>query len=210
MKIKGQTWFLLVIFALMIGAVFYLNNKKETEAVETTPTIGLTYLFTEADGIVNSIEVSTELGETSKVARDAGNAWTLELPAQTEADQSAAEAAAAQISALMVVSTITSDANPSDFGVDTPVYVITIGFADGKTHTLEVGDNTPTFSGYYVRLDNDKIMIVDLSGIDALAQLASFPPYLNTPTPSPLPPTETPVSPTEGVPTPEQTVTPTP
>ncbi|MDO9303394.1 MAG: hypothetical protein Q7T89_18540, partial [Anaerolineales bacterium] len=70
-----------------------------------------------------------------------------------------------------------------------------------EKHTLEIGDATPTYSGYYVRVDKDKIMITDLSGIDSLLQLGVFPPYLNTPTPTSLPPTPTPVPATEALPT---------
>ncbi|MBI5965247.1 MAG: DUF4340 domain-containing protein [Chloroflexi bacterium] len=200
MKIKSQTWIVLVIFALMVGAVYYLNNKKETEPADTTPTVGVAFVFNESDGIANSIEVKPSTGETIRVARDANNVWALELPIETEADQSSTEAAASQLSALQVISTV--DGDPSIFGFDAPGYIITIGFADGETHTLEIGDSTPTNSGYYVRLDKKKMMIVGLSGIDALTQLAFFPPYLNTPTPSPLPPTEAPV--------PDSSVTPTP
>ncbi len=94
--------------------------------------------------------------------------------------------------------------NPGIFGFDNPAYVITIEFKDGKKRTLEVGDNTPSGNGYYVRVDKDKMLITDLNGIEALLQLGFFPPYLNTPTPTALPPTETPV------PTVEAAVTPTP
>ncbi len=211
MKIKSQTWIVLVIFGLMVGAVFYLNNQKKTDAAEATPvSVETTFVFNESDGVANSIEVEPATGDAQhvKVARDANNVWALELPIKTEADQSSAEAAASQLSALQIISTV--DADPSIFGFDAPAYVITIGFADGKTHILEIGDSTPTNSGYYVRLDKKKMMIVGLSGIDALTQLAAFPPYLNTPTPSPLPPTEAPVSPTDGVSTPDLSVTPTP
>ena len=208
MKIKSQTWIVLLIFVLMIGAVYYLNNKKKTDAAEATPAGDISFVFTETDGTPSSIEIKPATGETVKVARDAKNVWALELPIKTEADQSAAEAAASQIFALQVIGTV--DADPSNFGFDAPAFVITIKFADGTTHTLEIGDLTPTQSGYYVRLDKAKMMIVDSYGIDSLLQLAAFPPYLNTPTPSPLPPTETPVSPTEAVSTPEVSVTPTP
>lgn len=211
MKIKSQTWIVLIIFGLMIGAVIYLNNQKKTEAAEATPVAGIetTFVFTEAtDGLPNSIEVTVSTGETVKVARDANNVWALELPMKAEANQSSSEAAATQITALQVISTV--DADPSIFGLDAPSLTITIGFADGKTHILEIGDSTPTNSGYYARLDNDKMMIVGQSGIDALVQLTYFPPYLNTPTPTALPATETPVSATDTVPTPDLSVTPTP
>jgi hypothetical protein len=137
-----------------------------------------------------------------RVARNEKNIWAVELPTKAEANQGSAEAAATQASALQIISPI--DGKPSVFGLDNPAYTITIGFANGKKHVLEVGDSTPTKSGYYVRVDNNKMLIADLSGIDALLQLASSPPYLNTPVPTSLPATETPVSPAEA------TVTPTP
>ena len=189
-KFQVGTWITVLIFIALVGTVFYLNNQKKNDAAKATPTSGTTFLFTVTDGTANSIEIKPATGETVKVARDSKNVWALELPIKTEADQSSAEAAATQVSALQVISTV--DADPSIFGFDVPAFVITIGFAGGKTHTLEIGDSTPTKSGYYVRLDKAKMMIVGLSGIDALAQLASFPPYLNTPTPSPLLPTKTP------------------
>ena len=206
---RVDTLIAVLLLAALIGFAFYLNREKKILEAEATPvSVETTFVFNESDGIANSIEVKPATGETVKVARDANNVWALELPIKTEADQSYAEAAASQLSALQIISTV--DADPSIFGFDAPVYIITIGFADGKTHTLEIGDSTPTNSGYYVRLDKNKMMIVGLSGIDALTQLAIFPPYLNTPTPFPLPPTEAPVSPTDGVSTPDLTVTPTP
>ncbi|MBI5352039.1 MAG: DUF4340 domain-containing protein [Chloroflexi bacterium] len=200
----------LLLLALSLF-VIYLNREKKNKEAEATPAGEVTtFVFNESDGIVNSIEISPALGETVKVARDEKNIWVLKLPIKAEADQGWSEAAASQISALLVTSPIPADADPSIFGFDSPKFIITIVFADGKTHTLEVGDTTPSQNGYYVRLDKSKMMIVDLNGIDSLTQLASFPPYLNTPTPSPLPPTETPVSPTDGAPTPEISVTPAP
>jgi hypothetical protein len=114
------------------------------------------------------------------------------------------EAAATQLTSLRVVGEVKGDAEI--FGLDTPAYAINIEFAEGKTRLLEVGDNTPTNSGYYVRLDRGKILIVGLSGIDSLTNLVIFPPYASTPTPSPQPPTATPVPPVET----EAAVTPTP
>ncbi len=194
-----------LLLIALIGVAVYINRKKEAAAAEATPTQGTTFVFDSTDGTPTSIEIKADNGDIVKVARDAKNVWALELPAKAEADQSAAEAAATQATALHVLDTV--DADPKIFGLDKPLYVITIVFSDGQTHVLEVGDNTPTHSGYYVRVDHDKMMIVSLSAIDALANLIAFPPYLTTPTPAALPPTETSVPPTQ---TPEATVTPTP
>ncbi len=198
-----------VLFAGLIVLAFYLKKQKETTAAEETPTGQLSFVFTETDGAPTSIEVKPAAGDPVKVARNADKAWAIELPFKAEADQGSAEAAASQVSALRILDKIDSDPN-NIFGFDNPTIVINIEFADGKKHALEVGDVTPTNSGYYVRVDGEKMYIVSMDGIDSLAQLATFPPYLNTPTPSPLPPTETPVPPTEALSTPGATVTPAP
>jgi hypothetical protein len=210
---RADTLIVVLLLAALIGFAFYISREKKNTNTETISTSAVTtFVFNDSDGIANSIEIkpAAEDAQPVKVARDAKNVWALELPIKTEADQGLAEAAASQISALQIVSTVPADADPAVFGFDASTFVISIGFVDGKTHSLEVGDVTPTNSGYYVRLDKTKIMIVNPNGIDSLTQLVSFPPYLNTPTPSALPPSETPVLPTDAVATPDLSVTPTP
>ncbi len=176
------TWLAVLIFAALIGFAFYLNTEKQKTAEQTpTPANAPAAIFAE-DGVVTSIEIKPTDGETVKVTRNAENVWVVKLPIEAEADQGLAQAAADQISALQILNSI--DADPEVFGLKTPVFLITIGFEGGAEHTLEVGDTTPTNSGYYVRLDQDQMMITDLSGIDSLLQLGFFPPYLNTPVPA--------------------------
>ena len=208
---RASTLITVLLLAGLIGFAFYLNREKEIKDAEITSTSEEAALvFDVVNSNIKSIEIkpADASGEIVKVTRNAENVWALELPIKAEANQGLAEAAASQISALQVAREIDDD--PATFGLDNPVYVITVEYADSKKHSLEIGDSTPTNSGYYVRVDNDKMMIVSLSGIDSLLNLVNFPPYLNTPTPTALPPTETPVPPTEAISTLEATVTPTP
>lgn len=200
---RTGTWISVILLAALIGGAFYINkNKEAADNVEVTATTEPAFIFSE-DSTISSIEIKPTDGETVKVARGADGAWALKLPFETEANQGLVEAAASQVTSLKIISEIV-DADPSIFGFDAPAYLITIEFADGKTSTLEVGDATPTNSGYYVRVDKSKMAIVGLSNIDVLASLTFSPPYLNTPTPTALPATPTPE------PAPEATVTPTP
>ena len=200
-----------VLLAMLLGLyAFYLNREKKNADAEATPTgEEAAFVFDVPSSDIKSIEIKPADGDAQrvKVVRNEENVWALELPIKAEANQGLAEGAASQVTALQVTAQV--DGDPEIFGLDNPVYVFSVEYADGKIHTLEVGDNTPTNSGYYVRVDNDKMMITSLSGIDSLLNLVNFPPYLNTPTPTALPPTETPVPPTEA-PTLETTVTPTP
>lgn len=205
---RAGTWITLFVLAVLIGFTYYLNSKKDSTETVATPASKESFVFSELDGNIASIEIKAADGETVKVARNNENVWALELPLAAEADQGLVEAAASQIMALNIVSTV--DADPGILGLDEPAYVITIGFTDGKEHILEIGGNTPTNSGYYVRVDGKNIMILTLSGIDSLTTLVQSPPLPSTSTPSPLPSTATPDSPTEAGSTPEVTVTPTP
>jgi hypothetical protein len=194
------TWIMLLLFAGLISVVFILKNQKATADAAATPTSETKFVFDVSAGTPMRIEVQPADGDAVKVVRNTENVWVMELPIKTEANQAAVEAAATQISSLRVVGEVDDD--PEIFGLDNPAHTITVEFSSGEKHTLAVGDSTPTFSGYYVQLDKGRIMIVGLSGIDSILNLAFFPPYLNTPTSTPLPPTETPVGPSQ-TPTPE-------
>lgn len=182
---RTGTWVAVLLLAALIAFAVYLNKQKESAPAEETPTVEPVSLFAAAEGSPSSIEVTPAEGEAVKIARNAENAWAIVLPNEAEADQGLSEAAASQVSALQVISPVEGDL--SVFGLENPAYTITIEFATGAKHTLEVGDATPTNSGYYVRLDNDRMLITDLSGIDALLQLQAFPPILVTPEVAPTP-----------------------
>jgi hypothetical protein len=201
---RAGTWIAVLLLIGLIGLTFYLKNKKEKDIIASaTPISTPVALFSAEDGAVSSIEIKPAEGEAVKVARNTENAWAVEMPIVAEADQGMAEAAATQVSALQVLSQI-ENANPEIFGLKNPAFVIALEFKSGNKHTLEVGDATPTNSGFYVRLDNGRIIIANLDGISSLLQLVNFPPYLNTPAPTALPSTPT------AVPVATETSTPVP
>ncbi len=203
--IRKETWLVLVVFALLIGYAVYLNNQKKTAGELATPLPAASFLINSAEGQPTSIEVKSADGASVKLIRGT-NGWSLELPEKAEADQSSAEAAATSVTAIKVLNEIKGD--QAIFGLDKPAFILTVEIGSARKHVLEVGDHTPTNTGYYVRLDGGRMVIVALSGIEPLTGLLTAPPYLHTPTPSPspIPPTATPLPPTQAAPT----VTPTP
>ena len=187
--IRRETWFILIILAALIGFSVYLNRRSELALAEATPTTGIEYVFPPEEGTVASIEISSNSGEIVRIVRDPDELWLMELPLEAPADPGMAEAAATQVSSLRIIDEIEGDLEI--FGLDQPVYKITIEFGTEKVHRLDVGSETPTKSGYYVRLDKKRMLIATLSGIDSLLNLLTNPPYKETPTPSPLPSTPT-------------------
>lgn len=207
---RAGTWIALIVLAAVIGAAVYMNRQAE-ESANAEPTVVVeeeAFVFTD-DSIVTGIEVKPAEGETIALKRNEEKVWVLSKPDEAEANQSAAEAAASQIGALKIINEVDAQKDPSIFGFDAPVYTFTINFEGGKTSVLEVGDTTPSQSGYYLRVDKIKAYVVSFSGIDALASLTFAPPYLNTPTPIPTA-TSTPLPTSTPESAPETSATPTP
>jgi hypothetical protein len=211
--LRPSAWIALAAVAAVGVTMFFLNRQSEQEASATpTPGIEETFVFEYGRG-VTSIEVAAAEGDSVRVERNAENAWVLTKPERAEANPGAVEAAASQIGSILIITAIENAEDPANFGLDAPAHTITVEFEDGVKSILEVGDLTPSGNGYYLRVDAEKVFVVSASGIDALTSLLIFPPYLNTPTPSPTAtftplPTETPDSATQAPSTPEATATP--
>jgi hypothetical protein len=201
--IKRPTWILLVILAVVIVAYFVIKNHPSATSLEPTPTVlGNNFLITQADGTLQSIRIKDKQNRSVQMQRDTGGIWIVTLPTPGNADQSLAGAAETQVGALRIVTTLDNQLNLGDAGLNYPGYTIELTFTGGLKHVIQVGALTPTNSGYYVRYDSGNLYVVAQSGIDALLNLLTAPPYVIT---------ETSVPTTENTATPTlETVTPTP
>ena len=194
--IRRSTVVYIVVLIAMVGAYFYLKNRDQAEpdvAATLEPTQEVAYLFTEDSGVPSSIRIEAQTGEIIELARDAENAWVLTQPFEAKADQASSEATASQVTTMRVLDRI-PEMDLEVVGLEVPAYTITIRFTGNQERTLNIGVITPSENGYYVQdASNKEVMIVSRSAVDALLGLLVTPPYLETPTPSPLPATETPV-----------------
>ena len=199
--VKKQTWILLVLFAALAGFALFLKYKpsSETEPEATLPPTSepVEFLFPAEEGVITSMLIQSREGDVIGVERGESG-WMVTQPVETEATQASVEEAASQVAALTVLNRL--DLDPAVVGLKSPAYTITVGFSSGKFYIAQVGDVTPTESGYYVRKDDGSIIVIDKYGMDALINLVLYPPYEETPTPSPAPETDTP--------TPEASTTP--
>ena len=197
---RQSTVIYLVLFLLVIGAYYYLNNREQPADIALTltlePTTEVSYLFTAEDGLPTSIRIESKGGDTVEVARNAENAWALILPREATADQASAEAAASQVTTMQILDRL-PDIDPEIIGLTDAEYNILVKFTSGVERNVKIGVITPTESGYYVQNTDGETVIVSKSSVDALLGLLNNPPYLETPTPSPIALTETPSAPTQ-------------
>lgn len=200
--VKKQTWILLALFAALAGFALFLKNNPKSDTPDADATLPPTaapveFLFPTEEGVVTSILIEDREGQIVGLERGDA-AWAVTQPFEAEALQASVEEAASQVTALTVLNRLELDL--AAVGLKSPAYTITVGFSSGNFFTAQVGDATPTDSGYYVRKEDGNILVVSKYGLESLFNLLLFPPYAETPTPSPLPPTETP--------TPSSTATP--
>jgi len=191
---RRSTTILILLFILMAGAYYFLNNREKPAdiAVTVAPDSGTSYLFTPEDGLPTYIHIESKEQNVVEVTQNTDKAWAFVKPIESAADQGSVEAAASQVSTLRVLEHL-PDIAPKDVGLDTPEYKMTMKFTSGVERNIEVGVVTPTESGYYVRVDGGEIVIVSKSALDSLLELLNNPPYL--PTETPPPPTPESVSP---------------
>jgi hypothetical protein len=210
MLLRRSTWIALIVLVGFVAYMLYLRQDRKAVQAEaqTFPTADMHPIFTAADGMPNRIKIVSSKGELVEVALNMQNKWDIILPFAGAASQGDVEAAATQISALRIYNEL-QGVQLGDLGLDQPAFIITLGFTGGRDHFLEVGNKTPSQNGYYVQLDGSRLLIVEASGIESLLNLVVFPPYKETPTPSPLPPTPT-VAPTQATLAPVESVTPNP
>lgn len=209
---RRSTVVFLLLFVIVAGVYYFLNNRKTVEPVDVAltvePTTEVSFLFDATDGVPTSIKVESKTGAVVEVARNADNAWALVQPFEAAADQGLAEAAASQVTSMRVQGKI-QNIDLDVLGLKSPEYFLTIEFTSGKQRKADVGVITPSEAGYYVRTAQGEIVIINKDSMDALLGLLTTPPYVETPTPSPTA-TETslPSSTPEVVTT--ETATPTP
>jgi hypothetical protein len=184
--IKRTTWILLVILALVIVAYFMVKSRSSATSSEVTPTaLGNSFLVTQADGTLQVLRISDKQNHLFQMQRDSSGTWVVTLPTPGAADQSLAGAAETQVGALRIVTTLDNSLNLGDAGLDSPSDTIELTFVSGLKHVIQVGTLTPTNSGYYVRFDAGNLYVVSQSGIDALLNLLTAPPFPATEAPAP-------------------------
>lgn len=191
--VKNQTWLLLALFAVLAGIALFLKYKPSTETpvegeIPPATVAPVEFLFPAEEGVVTSIRIESREGNQIGVERGE-NAWEFTQPFEAEATQASVEEAASQVTALAILNRL--DLDPAVVGLKSPAYTITVGFSSGNFLIAQVGDATPTDSGYYVRKEDGSILVVSKYGLDSLLNLLIYPPYVEMPTSSPIPSTET-------------------
>ena len=201
--IRRSTLILVVVFLLALAGFLLLDRQKEQAAALVTPTAANQPLFGIEASQLTGIQVADTAGREVRLERISG-AWALIDPAATATDTASVDSLASQLASLTARSFIENPPAASATGLEPPAFTIRLQLEDGSRLTAEVGSETPTKSGYYVRLDDNRLAVVSTFSVDGITGVLDNPPIYLTPTVG-----LTPLSP-EMLPTSGSPVTPTP
>ena len=183
--IRRSTWVVLALFAVSLLAVFLWQRSKDRETSLATPTPGATqknYLFEFSDNIV-ALRLERVGDKSVEFRRDEQNQWIMNWPEGIEIDSAAAESTITQLATLPIATILEESPGLHATGLEPPVYRMLITLDSGDQVIANIGDSTPTGSGYYVLTGERRIFIVSKYSLEPILQLVDKPPLKPTPTP---------------------------
>src|SRR5581483_6791538 len=142
-----------VVIAALGGLLYWSNHHKPTEtvqaAVDTPPKI-----LSLNDSDVNRVELKKKDGADLVVQKQDGK-WQITSPQQLRTDDSAVSGMVSSLSSLSSDRLVEDKAdNVGQFGLTSPALEVDVS-AKNDTHKLLIGDDTPTGSASYAKLEND-------------------------------------------------------
>lgn len=158
MKFYKNVIILAVIVALLAGAYYFISKNKKPDDV----TLGDPNIIRVLDYTTDKIEkVTVENSDGTFVIVKKDTNWELSSPANFKADASKLSSIAINASSVIADKVVEEDAKDLvQYGLDKPVQV-TLKITDGTEKTLQIGSETPTKGGYYVKLkDSSKVFVI--------------------------------------------------
>lgn len=145
--------FAAAVLAALGGVLYWSNHHKPADtvqaAVDTPPKI-----LSLNDSDVNRVELKKKDGADLVVQKQDGT-WQITSPDKLRADDSAISGMISSLSSLSSDRLVENNAdNVSQFGLTSPALEVDVSAKD-NTHKLLIGDDTPTGSGSYAKLEND-------------------------------------------------------
>ena len=159
MKFRGLL--VAVVLLAALGGAAYWSNKKEKTDANKPPADAPPKILNIPSEQFKEIDLKKKNGESTGVVKIEGK-WQIMHPKPLPADQDSVGSLVSSLSSLTSDQLVEDKAGDlSQYGLNAPTEEVKITQKDGKAATLLLGDDTPTGSGVFARLDNDpRIFIV--------------------------------------------------
>lgn len=158
MKLYRNAIILVIIVALLVGAYFLIDsNKGKDDGITDTPSDTVKLTDYTSDEIASCTLINQD-GEFVIVKKD--EEWALSKPDDIKADPSTLSSIVINASSVAASKIVEEDAQDlSVYGLDKPI-IVKVKPKEGDEIVIEIGNETPTESGYYAKLSGDDSVYV--------------------------------------------------
>ena len=147
---------LAVIALAVVGGLVYWSNQEEKKKEGKPAADASPKLLEVPEDQISQVELKKKGGDTTIIKRGADGKWQLTAPEALPVDQEAAKSLAGAFNPLNSDKLIEEKAaDVAQYGLAAPSMEVTLTKKDGKTQKVLLGDDTPTGSAVFARLDGD-------------------------------------------------------
>jgi len=155
MKMKGMVISAGVLLVL-VGFLYWSNHHMPEDAAAKTSSDTAPKILSLNDGDITKVDLKKKTGEEVVLAKNASGKWEMTEPKQLPVDQDAVGSMISTLSSLNSDRLVEAKStNLAQYGLTQPALTVTITKKDGKTQELLIGDDTPTGSAAYAKLETD-------------------------------------------------------
>jgi hypothetical protein len=145
----------IAILAALSGALYWSNHHLPAENPEAAANLPPKILTLQAADI-SKIALKKKDGAEIILAKDSAGKWQMSSPQAFGVDQSAVTGMLTTWSSLSAERIVEDKASDlSKYGLSEPIFEAAATEKNNKTYRLLIGDDTPTGSAAYARLDGD-------------------------------------------------------
>ncbi len=174
--IRRSTILVLVVFVVVLAAGIFLTELPTAARLLETETPTATVMPKLLSGWpvdrATSINVESVENGAFHLQRVNGGSWTV-AGLETSIDPGKVEELISTLSALENIDTLPASTGLDTVGLQSPAYTLSLTGSGGETEIVQIGNVTPTESGYYVRLNQGDVVLVRKSSMDEVLGLLS-------------------------------------
>jgi Domain of unknown function (DUF4340) len=146
-----------IVLAALAGTLYWSNHRKPaSDSVSASSSSSTVKVISLKQDDISKLEVKIKSGDDVVLKRVGASSWKITSPKSLMADQDPVSTILYNLSPMDGGTVI--DEKPTDlkqFGLAEPEAQVSATEKDGKTHTVLVGDDTPTGDSAYVMLSGD-------------------------------------------------------
>ena len=143
-----------ILLASLGGAAYWSEKHKKPEnkpSADAAPKI-----LTIPEDQFKQLALNKKGGDSTVLSKSDAGKWQITGPKPLPADQDSVSSLVSSLSSLSSDKLVEDKASDlSSYGLNAPSEEITVKKKDGNTQKLLLGDDTPTGSGVYAKLEND-------------------------------------------------------